>query len=181
MRTAIVSAGPSAAQTWPLRPCEYDSVIAINSTACMPWLGPYDWWAAFDRVTMDRCRHAARPRHGILCSDKSKTAVITERFPLDMDTAGLRWIDWRIIPNRRQITTSYSVTYALLFASWDDSRLIDVYGCDWDGEADVSGDVRAGRNPERWRKDRREFTTAQTALAALGITVHRITPEGTDP
>lgn len=165
MRVAILSAGPSLLRTWSLD-LRYASTIAVNSALAVV---SADWLAAGDDVTFRRLG-AHRPRVGCW------TVEDRVRIPVE-GWANVRALAWEGMPGWTGLSRkpNWSVQAALAGAYSLGATIVDVYGHDMAGDADVIGYIGDVRGEEhRWSRERPDWQASLTWAADHGLTVNEI-------
>jgi hypothetical protein len=177
---AVLCPGPSLANVRAADLIEYDALLGVNRAveraACQ-------WWVALDAHTFGFTRPVNRP---VLVTSRGTYRSLRARTP---ELADWPWLDCRWVDPIGQHVVRWrktSMTTAIVLAAELGAKRIDVYGCDWDGEADWDGrtDARYNRGEDkagpdgrtiegRWTMERRLFAELAEALAGRGATVKR--------
>lgn len=176
MRAAILSAGPSGANTWPWAAAGYDVRLAVNGAIVPAWAHPIDWWCAGDTVSLKIFTPHQPPRAGIVTMNDNR-ARLTSGDLRHLTTPAMQVVTWDELPKIDFGKRDWSLTTAIQHAHGLGATHIDCYGLDWSGDLDAAGHRNSERHPERWAREQDEFRRISLALARLGTTVHRIAPE----
>ena len=181
---AVLCPGPSLAQVTPATLAPYPCLLGVNRGV---EVHPCHWWSALDGHTYTFTRPVNRPV--LVCSRGTYLGLRRPRPELaDWPWLDCRWIDaaggLHAVPWRKT-----SMTTAIVLAAELGAARVDVYGCDWDGEADWDGrmDERYNRGEDRtdaggrviegrWTMERRLFADVRAALAARGVQLERKRP-----
>lgn len=174
MKAAILNPGPSLVETFADRE-GYDIRIGVNRA-----VGAFrcDYWAILDSAeAFEQAKPIGTP--AILSIDASwlRLLKMTEPGPR---AAKHRFIDFNdvsaIVPIAQVCQKIYSIYAAIALAYKLGANQIDVYGADWEGEADFDGRTWCNNNrgEDRWKSERNGFESLRTWMLERGVLVTRI-------
>jgi len=181
---AVLCPGPSLAAVTPETLAAYDALLGVNRAVER---APCHWWAMLDTHTFTFTRPVNRP---VLVSSRGTYRSLRAQRP---ELADWPWLDCRWIDAagglHAVLWRKTSMTTAIVLAAELGARRIDVYGCDWEGEADWDGrtDERYNRGEDRpgeggrtvegrWTMERKLFAELKAALADRGCELERKRP-----
>lgn len=174
MKIAILCPGASLARCESARWKEYDLTIAVNRAASAH---PCDWWVFGDPEGFHQTIPLGHPN---LCTPRQSWGEVSNpgmegywwvlAFE-EIDTDVPLEFNWR----------RHSMTAAMVLAEWliGNARmpagLIDIFGCDWEGDVyfDGAADGGAGRH-QRWGGERHAYGRIAQWIAAKGLELRRM-------
>ncbi|HSZ58519.1 MAG TPA: hypothetical protein VK797_22825 [Tepidisphaeraceae bacterium] len=171
---AILCPGTSLSATSPIGFGADVIVIAVNRASAF---FPADVWAAGDYPLIEAERAHVRGMPELLTTEGAIEHLRQTDKP---------W-PWRVLPSFESLDPHcqgaggvpqwrvFTAIAACVYAEFIGCKRIEVFGADWQGEADFDG-VKAGgnRSPERWRLERNIFENLLTPwLNARGVSLFR--------
>lgn len=178
LRVAVVCPGPSGRDA---TLDGYDLVIAVNRAAL--WT-PCDVLVALDAHTWGWIAQEGGPlprrTRPTICTGTAQYLQMR-----DMVAETVHYDHLPATPGSLPVTADLrweqkSALLAIEAAARLGAVTVDVYGMDWEGEADADGfhDERQKRTPARWDDERRLYGRLRDLLASRGVKVQRKVPEG---
>lgn len=175
MEIVILCPGPSLA-TFQASPGHTSALrIGVNK---VPSLMLCDWWVFGDPESF-----AWYPSIGVPKIFTSAAAVMRIKAE-GQEMVRHRWTVEAELPTtcpsdaRWQM---FSMLRAMVLAEWlfdgAAEKNIVIYGCDWKGNADVTGEVLEPRNEGRWKNECHRFERVCKWLTERGVVVNRVVPE----
>ena len=169
MRVALLSAGPSLAQTFD-PDAGHDLRIGVNRA-----VGSFhcDWWSCGDAQTFAEHEPIGYPALFTL----DDTDGQFERFANTRDRLTKhRVVLWSEIGNAlagRGLPaswTNWSITAGLVLAVWKGAKHVDVYGHDMSGVVDIAG-RRLDKRAEQWKRVGKDWLMVSSWAREQGLTL----------